>query len=73
MTEINVAEARFREIMSWEDWKAKARSLDPRCSECGCTAKVGEREVLAITGRCQACAEKSDAVPSNWRELCNCS
>lgn len=71
LTEITVAEARFREIMSWEDWKAKARSLEPRCSECGSTAKADERDALAMTGRCQACVEKSDAVASNWRELCN--
>jgi hypothetical protein len=72
-TEINVAQARFGEIMSWEDWKAKARSLQPRCSECGSAAQTDDRDVLAMTGRCQACAEKSDAVASNWRELCKCS
>jgi len=68
-----VAEARFREIMSWEDWQAKARSLQPRCSECGSGPKAGDREVLAMTGRCQACAEKSDAVAATWREVLNCS
>jgi hypothetical protein len=72
-TEINVAQARFREIMSWEDWKAKARSLQPRCSECGSAAKADDREVLALTGRCRACAEKSDPVASNRHELCDCS
>jgi hypothetical protein len=68
-----VAEARFREIMSWEDWKAKARSLEPRCSECGSAAKADDRDVLAMTGRCQACVEKSDAVAGTWREVLNCS
>ena len=67
-----MAQARFGEIMSWEDWKAKARSLETRCSDCGATAKAGERQVLAITGRCQACAEKADAADTS-PELCNCS
>src|SRR4029077_6162839 len=73
LTEINVAEAKFSEIMSWDDWKAKARSLEPRCSQCGCVPKRKEREILAISGMCEACATKSDGHTGSWRELCTCS
>jgi hypothetical protein len=73
LTEITVVQTRFPEIMSWEDWKAKARSLEPRCCECGSPAKEDEREVHAATGRCQACAAKSETVAGALRELCKCS
>jgi hypothetical protein len=72
-TEITVAEARFREIMSWDDWKAKARSLGPRCGACGSLTKEDEREVYAATGRCQACAQKSEAVAGAWHGVCKAS
>jgi hypothetical protein len=65
-----VAQARFCEIMSWEDWKAKARSLEPRCSECGAPSKEDERELNAATARCATCAAKSEDVAGAWRELC---
>ena len=73
LTEITVVQARFPEIMSWEDWKAKARSLEPRCCACGSPAKDDEREVHAATGRCQACAAKSEPLASALHELCKCS
>ena len=73
LTEITVAQARFREIMSWEDWKAKARSLERRCSECGSPSKAEEREVMAATGRCQSCMAKSEAVTGSWSEVSKAS
>jgi len=68
--EIHVAEARFPEIMSWDEWKAKARSLEPRCTACGSPPKQEERDVLSLTGMCESCATKTDTLSGTWRELC---
>jgi hypothetical protein len=68
-----VAQARFREIMSWEDWKAKARSLEQRCSACGSPSKEEERALMAATGRCQTCATKSEAAAGSWSEVSKAS
>ena len=73
LTEIHVAQAKFREIMSWDDWKAKARGMDPRCSQCGSAPKQAERDTILLTGLCEACTAKTDDHSGSWRELCKCS
>jgi uncharacterized paraquat-inducible protein A len=58
-TEITVAQAKFREIMSWEDWKAKARSLAHRCSQCGAVRRQDAGDGGSANGLCAACATKA--------------
>jgi len=67
-TEIDVARAKFSEIMSWDDWKAKARRLQDYRPDSGWSAKQAEQEIPALPGIGDTGATASDA--GNWRELC---
>ena len=69
-TEIDVARAKFSEIMSWDDWKAKARRLQPDRQDFGRPAEQGEPDSPVLTGIGNVGATTSDALAGNWRELC---
>ena len=72
-TEIDVARAKFSEIMSWEDWKAKARRMQYHHPDPACPAKQGEQDIPVSTEMGDTGARTSDAVAGNWRELCKSS
>jgi hypothetical protein len=69
-TEIDVARAKFSEIMSWDDWKAKARRLQYHRPDPDCLAKQGEQDIPVLTGMGDTGATTSEALAGNWRELC---
>ena len=69
-TEIDVARAKFSEIMSWDDWKAKARRLQPHRQDPGGPAEQGEPDIPVLPGIGDTGATTSDALAGNWRELC---
>src|SRR5262245_18029798 len=69
-TEIDVARAKFSEIMSWDDWKAKARRLHHPRPECGGPAQQNAQDIPALTGMGDSGATSPDVLAGNWRELC---